>query len=491
MRTSIQFRLFLNTLVVLLVGMGLAAALAWMAVERSYLASQRDNLLAQANLTAAALQGQTLPATTTEPYNQTANVAPGLHTRLIGEQGAVIVSLPLAAGVPVAVPPAENGGFVPPTELVSRPEIQQALNGQPATSIRRIAAAGNRRVLYAASPVYSDQGEVTGIVYIAMPLPTGGLPPQVIWQLAGALLAAVLLAGLTGAFLARRLSRPLQALARAADDVAAGQLDRQVPEEQRITELHSLGRAFNGMTASLRQADQAKNAFIADVTHELRTPLTVIKGTIETLEDGALDDRAGRGPLLTSMQRETERLIRLVNDLLVLARADAGALKLALRPVQLADIARQRCEGMAPLAARRGVELRVDSGAADSELHVRGDPDRLAQVLDNLLDNAIRYTVEGSTVTVVLQRDGAQVRCEVRDQGPGIPTEHLAFVFERFYRVEADRSRKDGGGAGLGLAIVRALVQAQGGRVAAASVEKQGTTITFWLPADEDCHPTA
>jgi signal transduction histidine kinase len=191
------------------------------------------------------------------------------------------------------------------------------------------------------------------------------------------------------------------------------------------------------------------------------------------------------------MGRETERLIRLVDDLLVLARADSGALKLDLQQIDLAGLARQRCELLAPLAARRRVKLRVlgPRAGSRSEACARGDPDRLAQVLDNLLDNAVRYSPNDSTVTVTLQREGAEIRCEIRDRGPGIPSEHLPFIFERFYRAEADRSRKDGGGAGLGLAIVRALIQAQGGRAEAASQPGRGTAITFHLPADPDCHP--
>ncbi len=132
-----------------------------------------------------------------------------------------------------------------------------------------------------------------------------------------------------------------------------------MPEDPGIAELATLGRAFNGMTSSLRQADQAKTAFISDVSHELRTPLTVIKGTIETLEDGALDDLAGRGPLLASMARETERLITLVNDLLVLTRADAGALNLKLVDVDLVMLARSRCERLEHAAALRQVSLRT------------------------------------------------------------------------------------------------------------------------------------
>jgi hypothetical protein len=149
------------------------------------------------------------------------------------------------------------------------------------------------------------------------------------------------------------------------------------------------------MTASLRQADLAKTAFISDVSHELRTPLTVIKGTIETLQDGALDDLTGRGRLLNSMDRETERLIKLVNDLLVLTRADAGALNLQLSQVDLGELARARSEHFARTAGMHQVSvLTLTDPQPDGQdaFSVLADPDRIAQVLDNLLDNAIRYS---------------------------------------------------------------------------------------------------
>jgi signal transduction histidine kinase len=241
------------------------------------------------------------------------------------------------------------------------------------------------------------------------------------------------------------------------------------------------------MTTNLRQSDQAKTAFIADVTHELRTPLTVIKGTVETLEDGALDDLDGRGPLLISMHRETDRLIRLVNDLLVLTRVDLGALKLDLKLVDLEALAQARCLYLAPLAANRQVQLDVgiEAPAPPAGCFTRGDADRLAQIFDNLLDNAIRHAPQGSIVTVTLRSTGDEIQCAIRDDGPGIPAQHLPLIFERFYRVEASRDRH-AGGSGLGLAIVKSLVLAHGGRIRADSVEGQGTKITFWLPVGEN-----
>jgi len=474
---SIRTRLSLNTLLVLALGMTLAAVLAWQAVAALYIDTQRDNLLAQANLLAAALQNEPLP-TNPQPYSQFLNTVPGIHTRLLTENGAVVVGLPLADAT-VQMPQAEQSALIPTSELLQRPEVASALKGTPATAVRRVL--GNQRVLYAAAPIRTTSGQITGIVYLATPLPAAGLPANLLWQLLGAALLAVLLATLVGYFLARQITHPLEGLARAAQSIAGGDLKAQAPTDERIVELHDLGQTFNEMAASLRQADEAKKAFIADVTHELRTPLTVIKGTVETLEDGALDDLEGRGPLLASMQRETDRLIRLVNELLVLTRADAGALQLEMRPLDLEALVNERCELFANLATRQNISLSVSAADWQSAPQVMADPDRLSQVLDNLLDNTIRHAGTGTGITVEITEPGAGVECSVRDHGAGIPVEHLPFIFERFYRVDKSRQRTSGG-TGLGLAIARALIQAMGGRIWVESVEGQGTSITFWLP---------
>lgn len=271
MRTSIQLRLSLTTLAVLLLGMGLAAVLSWVAVEQLYLNTQRENLSAQAELTASALQDAPFPIAPSEPYSQTANVQPGIHTHLLGDQDAVVVNLPIKADdTLVQVPSAENNASVSTVDLLQRPEIQSALQGTPATAVRQVVSAGNRRVMYAAAPVFDDAGTINGIVYLATPLPPARLPANLIWQLLGAVVIATLLAGVTGTFLSRRIARPLEELAQAADVVADGDLSQHVPTDSDIRELHSLGEGFNHMIANLRQSERAKNAFVADVTHELR-----------------------------------------------------------------------------------------------------------------------------------------------------------------------------------------------------------------------------
>lgn len=500
--TSLRLHLTLTYLLVILVGIGVAAPLAWLSVEQLYLDTQTANLLAQAHLVAATLQSSLpLPSeveSASQAYSQMLNVTSGIHTRVIEAEGAVVIDLLASSPVgQAAVAPlpalAQNAaGIVSPEELLNRPEIAQALSGQPATAIRRVEVAGGRRVLYAAAPVLAEDGRVARLVYLASPLPDtslAALPITVRWQLAAVMAGAVILATAVGWWLARRIAGPLHHLVQAANTVAAGQLEQTAPEDTSITDLRDLARAFNAMTVSLRQADQLKTAFIADVSHELRTPLTALKGTIETLQDGAVDDLPARDRFLASLASETERLIRLVNDLLILTRADYGALKLKLQPINLANLAQARLEHLAGLAAQRQVGLRLAKPTEPGLGCVSADADRLAQVLDNLLDNAIRHSPPGGEVVVTITGEASQITCVVADSGPGIPAQHLPFIFERFYRADPARSRSLGN-SGLGLSIARALILAHGGHITAHSVEGQGTTVTFTLPIAPDCPET-
>ncbi|MCE1252840.1 MAG: ATP-binding protein [Anaerolineae bacterium] len=476
---SIRTHLWLVIILVVLAAMTTASLLVWHSVEVMYLETQRANLVAQARLNAAALQAQALPLNESGLYNQISNTAPGIHTRILAGQDAVVINLPMPEN---ELYPSAPGGSLPISsqELSQRSEIISALNGEPSSAVRSVPPGTNARVLYAAAPISDAQGSVTGIVYMAMPLPAAGLPAELTWQMGLTLLATLLLALLLAALFARSLARPVEDIARAALQVSEGQLDVPPLSVSRILEINTLNNAFSKMTANLRRSEQTRNAFLADVTHELRTPLTVIKGTIETLEDGALDDLEGRDALLSGMHRESERLIRLVNDLLLLTRFDAGMLTLNPQPLELNELVQARCRQYAPLAARRDIKLEIYSST--NICRTLADADRLAQVLDNLLDNAIRHSPDGSSILINLSRVGQEWCCGVNDRGPGIPPEHLPFIFERFYRVDTSRNRKSGG-AGLGLAISRALILAQHGRIDAESLPGQGTHIRFYLPA--------
>ena len=482
MKTHIRTRLSFSHLIVLIIGMVLAGSLTWLAVESLYLSTQRENLLAQARLTAAGLNGSPVSSFFPEVYSQTTNITPGIHTRLLSESGAVILGVPiLEEDGPVQVPPGEDPGYVPAAELVLRPEIRAALNGEAETAVRKVEALDGERVLYAAAPVRDQGGEVISLVYLAMPLPSQGLPEEQSLKLIGAVLAGGIIASITGVLLAGGIARPLEKLEQAAARVSEGDLDQQVPVQSGVHELNNLGQSFNRMTESLRGSEKAKNDFIADVTHELRTPLTVIRGTVETLEDGALDDVAARPGMLASMGRETSRLIQLVNQLLILTRSDAGALSLELEIVDLEDLARERVSLIKPLADQKNLKFRLSKTGIDPCL-ARADRARSAQVLDNLLENALRYAPGGSEIHLALEDLGATIQCSVADIGPGIPSEDLPHIFERFYRVEKSRDR-DSGGAGLGLAIARSLVEAQGGNIEAYSNTGEGTRMVFQLPS--------
>ncbi|MBU1878663.1 MAG: cell wall metabolism sensor histidine kinase WalK, partial [Chloroflexi bacterium] len=235
-----------------------------------------------------------------------------------------------------------------------------------------------------------------------------------------------------------------------------------------------------------RELEDLKTRFVSDVSHELRTPLTSIKGMAETLRAGAVDDARVRDRFLGTIEAEADRLTALVNDLLVLSRADSHMLELRLDDVDLAALARESAERLAPQAASRGVRVEV---AATGPAVARVDPYRIQQVLVNLLDNAIKYSPAGGVVTVTVAPEEAGLCVSVRDEGPGIPPAAQPHVFQRFYRADEARSRRFTGGAahastgsGLGLSIAQALVHAHGGRIWLESAESVGTTVSFFLP---------
>ena len=241
-------------------------------------------------------------------------------------------------------------------------------------------------------------------------------------------------------------------------------------EEGRVSGAVAVG---HDVTA-YRQIDRLRANFVSDVSHELRTPLTAIKGFIETLQDGAAADPSTRDRFLSTVAAETERLIRLTNDLLLLTRADAGRLDLRLASTDLVASAQR-------VVAQLGVEAEVE--APDIPTLALADADRIHQVLVNLLDNSIKFTPAGGRISISFGHADEQISCTVADTGPGIPGEEMPHLFERFYRGDRARARAEGeSGAGLGLAIVQAIIKAHGGRVWAESEPGQGASITFTLP---------
>jgi signal transduction histidine kinase len=272
--------------------------------------------------------------------------------------------------------------------------------------------------------------------------------------------------------LARRLARPIERLAAGAARIADGDLAARVPEDG-PAELRVLAEAYNRMAERLAEQEAVRREFIVNASHELRTPLTNLQGYLEALRDGVIPPEPAT---FDSLREEVDRLTRLAASLDVLAGAEG--VDGEARVVDLGPVVRAATDLAAPAFARRSIGVEV---AAPQGLLVRTRPDELAQVLANLLQNAVRYTPRGGMVRVVADRDGELARVRVANTGPGIPPEDLPRVWERFYRVEKSRDRARGG-AGIGLAIVKQLVEAAGGRVTVAS-DGGWTEFTILLPA--------
>ena len=235
-------------------------------------------------------------------------------------------------------------------------------------------------------------------------------------------------------------------------------------------------------TTELRRLERLRQEFVANVSHELKTPLSVIKVCVETLLDSAMDDPQHRRQFLEQLNGQSNRLHALILDLLSLARIESGEELFDFQPVAVPDVVEACVERHRPRADAKGQVFDIVPPAGEEALVVWADEEALEQILDNLLDNAVKYTPEGGRVSVCWRREGQQVCLEVADTGIGIPPSDLPRIFERFYRVDKARSREMGG-TGLGLSIVKHLAQAMRGSVRAASRPGQGTTFTVCLPA--------
>ncbi len=289
-----------------------------------------------------------------------------------------------------------------------------------------------------------------------------------------AVVAAGLVAILLTWLLSRRILRPVEALTVAARNMEKGDLSKRV-EVSSKDEIGELAHAFNAMADGLTHLEQLRRNMVTDVAHELRTPLSNIRGYLEAMRDGVAKPNPA---LINSLHEEALLLSRLVDDLQELELAEAGQLKLVKQPVEIKEVIEKAVHAVQPLALGRELHLQVD--VPDLPL-IEADPERIGQVLRNLLNNAITHTSSGGEVTIVARNDGPQVEVSVRDTGVGIPPEHLSSVFERFYRADGSRARTTGG-AGLGLSIVKHLVELHGGHVRAESIAGEGSTFSFTLP---------
>lgn len=355
-------------------------------------------------------------------------------------------------------------------------------------------ATGKRlssRDLANALPITALDGEqVIGYLLIALPRPEmlGSLEQRFLDRLQNLLIVGAALAvglGLViSAILSRSLTAPLQRLAAAARSVASGDLSRQV-EVQGSAEVAEVGRAFNEMTAALEEGENLRQNLMADVAHELRTPLSVLQGNLRAILDDVYPLEKAE---IARLYDETRLLSRLVDDLRELTQAEAGQLSLNLLTTDAADVLRTTVTNFEPAAESKAIQLTTE--VANDLPPVLADPDRLAQVLRNLLTNALRHTPKEGRVTVSAATVEDAIEIAVTDSGEGIATEDLPRVFDRFWRPDSSRSRAEGG-AGLGLAIARSLVEAHGGHIWVESTPGQGAQFAFRLPAVSDSQSTS
>ncbi|MFN8482235.1 MAG: HAMP domain-containing sensor histidine kinase [Anaerolineae bacterium] len=291
------------------------------------------------------------------------------------------------------------------------------------------------------------------------------------WALSMAALAAAAVALLVGILLARTLTRPLRDLTHAIEAMARGELRQEVPVRS-ADELGTLTEAFNKLSSDLARSNELRRQMTADIAHDLRTPLTVINAYIEGLRDGVFQPTPER---FDAMHTEAQHLQTLIEDLRILSLADAGELPIQRIPISSEALLERLVAAHAPQAEERGITMRVLAERGLPDILV--DPERMAQVLGNLVSNALRYTPSGGQIVLGARRLGVVVALSVQDTGVGIPPDILPHVFDRFYRGDDSRSEQNGG-SGLGLAIAKSLAEAQGARIEVASALGQGTTFT-------------
>ncbi len=401
----------------------------------------------------------------------TASTAPD-ETRLAALSPQIASFFAPQAGYVVRIFNARNGALLASTRDIGPLPSQVALGelGHRRPSLFLAASQDQPGRIYAARPVTGADGQIMAVVEVSRDVSAAesflsALRLVLVGSGALALLAALLLS----LILARQIARPLRQMESATRAVAAGDLDRRLP----ITSHDEVGRlaaSINQMAGDLARLEAARREFIAKISHDLRTPLTAIKGSIVNLQDTAAVEMQ---PALETMDQQTDRLIRLVNDLLTLSRLQRGELRMHPASTDLAAVARSAASVVSAKAARLGVTLDLD--LAPHLPPVSGDAGRLEQVAVNLLDNAIKFAPAGSTVRMHLDEDGGQLVLRVLDDGRGPTDEDAARCFEPYYRGS-------GGGAGLGLSIAREIVEAHGGQIWLLARPEGGAEAGFSLP---------
>ncbi len=375
---------------------------------------------------------------------------------------------------------------------LSRPEVQQARVESIGVNIRRSATVG-RDFLYVAKhyedlPVSAALHSVRFIRVSAHMEDLKKIVSDIRWNIfwAGVITLTIIIGA--SVFVSRRISRPMVAIADDIEKIRLGDLERHI-DATSSDEIGRVAHAVNELVdklkadiVELKKLQRARSEFLGNVSHELRTPIFTLQGYLETLLNGAIDDPAVNRAFVEKASAHAARLNVLLNDLIDISRIESGEMKMSFRYFRINEFLESVVNDFQQASTQRHIAIRFEP-ATGAERDVFGDKERLRAVLSNLVDNAIKYNKEGGNVVVAAVVQRGRVVVEVSDTGPGIEEEHLSRIFERFYRVDKDRSREVGG-TGLGLAIVKHIVEAHGSKVDVQSVVGKGTSFSFSLKTE-------
>lgn len=461
---SIRWKLLLISLVPTLLASGLLLGYTFWSFDRFFQQTMRADLIAR---TAALgeVVAEALRAEKPEHVQATTGhvgASPGIRARVLLPSGRLLASSELLTD-------SRLGNWL------QLPGFREALHGQQTEGVSSGPSAASER-LFVAQPVF-DQGKLVAVVRLSLTLHE--YRQQVQRNVLGSLLA--LGAILTGCAalsvaLARSISLPIRAMSLFAEEIAHGQLGTRLAISRK-DELGLLSTDLNWMSAQLAAADQARRAFLANVSHEFLTPVTNIKVTLEALQAGAAADPELSERFIENAAEETERLKVLVEELLDLGRLEAGASPVRPEPCRLRELLERSVRAVESRLHANQVEYEING----PEVEVSGDAQRLQQVFLTVLDNAVKYSAPGTRLTVSIAPTPREVEISIGDQGPGFLEEDLPRVFDAFYVGDPSRS---GTGTGLGLAIARRIVEAHGGRVAASRAPGGGACVSLVLPRE-------
>ena len=335
-------------------------------------------------------------------------------------------------------------------------------------------------VLWVITPVQTDEQVIGGIIMYSPIIGITQMMNKVKNLFIYSAVVAILFSVIVVYFLSRYVTSPLQQMNRVTKQLASGDLGKRVSIKQG-DEIGDLGESFNYMASQIQKQEKMRRDFLADISHELRSPLTNIQGFIEAMMDGKDKTPEHRKRYLGILHEETLRLARLVKELLDLSRIESGTVEIAREPIDIAAIIKDSVIKLNTTGSDKQTEVQTE--LPGYEVIIRGNSDRLEQVMTNLLDNAFRFAPSGSVITISLIDYKDNILVTVKDEGEGIPEDELPYIWERFYKIDKSRTRQNRG-TGLGLAIVKHIITAMGGRVTANSCYGHGTEIGFILPKD-------